>query len=228
MSTSRLSRIHQTSIPSFSVGPLIGCFLGPFVRFERRKRKDTVLRRLKKGVTDGRISKKVLENTRRHMRRQSSTTTGSLRLRSAWSSLVPLQERGLPELDTDASTGASSGASPGDGRSATSPRREVYEDARSQSVLADEDGEGRALRGIITQYELTDPSAVIARKIAGYVDLGMSIFLPVAYTVFVAVVLTLHAGSVGFHSFESTTNGDFKGTRITHSHDGVTESACCF
>ena len=228
MSESRLSRIHQTSIPSFPVGPLIGCFLGPFVRFERRKRKDIVLRRLTKGVADGRISKKVLENTRRHMRRQNSTTTGGLRLRSAWSSLLPLQQRGLPELDTNPSTGAASAASPGDGRSATSPTTEVYEDARSQSVLADEDGEGRALQGIITQYELMDPSAVIARKIAGYVDLGMSIFLPVAYTVFVAVVLAEHAGGVGFHSFESTTDHDFKGTRITHSHGGVTESACCF
>ena len=79
------------------------------------------------------------------------------------------------------------------------------------------------LSHFITQYELSDPSSVIARKIAGYLDMFGSILLPVLYTALIISVLASY-GNV----LDTTAVGDFDGTRITHAFNGTTESSCCY
>jgi len=81
-------------------------------------------------------------------------------------------------------------------------------------------GRRAKLEDLITQYETSDPSEVVARRVAGYLDLFMSISLPIAYTITIAVLLA---------DFDKgLTDDDFKGTRISHTFNGTTQSRCCF
>ena len=197
-----VGELYKTDGVAAFHSPIIGCFLKPFLRWERRARKQIVLRRMAAAARDGRISKRVLESTRQHQlaRRDSSKLSG---LRGSFSRAGPSLSRAaiveeLPEL-------------PSDGSAASSART---------GAAGDDKG---ALEAIITQYELSDPSSVIARKIAGYLDMFGSILLPVLYTALIISVLASY-GNV----LDTTAVGDFDGTRITHAFNGTTESSCCY
>ena len=197
-----VGELYKTDGVAAFHSPIIGCFLRPFLRWERRARKQIVLRRMAAAARDGRISKRVLESTRQHQlaRRDSSKLSG---LRGSFSRAGPSLSRAavveeLPEL-------------PSDGSAASSART---------GAAGDDKG---ALEAIITQYELSDPSSVIARKIAGYLDMFGSILLPVLYTALIISVLASY-GNV----LDTTAVGDFDGTRITHAFNGTTESSCCY
>ncbi|KAH8081598.1 neuronal acetylcholine receptor subunit alpha-10 [Aureococcus anophagefferens] len=196
-----VGELYKTDGVAAFHSPIIGCFLRPFLRWERRARKQIVLRRMAAAARDGRISKRVLESTRQHQlaRRDSTKLSG---LRGSFSRAGPSLSRAaiveeLPELPSDGS--------------AASPAR--------TGAAGDDKG---ALEAIITQYELSDPSSVIARKIAGYLDMFGSILLPVLYTALIIAVLASY-GNV----LDTTAVGDFDGTRITHAFNGTTESSCC-
>ncbi|KAK7235717.1 hypothetical protein SO694_00067032 [Aureococcus anophagefferens] len=200
-----VGELYKTDGVAAFHSPIIGCFLRPFLRWERRARKQIVLRRMAAAARDGRISKRVLESTRQHQlaRRDSSKLSLRAGLRGSFSRAGPSLSRAtiveeLPEL-------------PSDGSAASSART---------GAAGDDKG---ALEAIITQYELSDPSSVIARKIAGYLDMFGSILLPVLYTALIIAVLASY-GNV----LDTTAVGDFDGTRITHAFNGTTESSCCY
>ncbi|KAH8056862.1 Neurotransmitter-gated ion-channel [Aureococcus anophagefferens] len=200
-----VGELYKTDGVAAFHSPIIGCFLRPFLRWERRARKQIVLRRMAAAARDGRISKRVLESTRQHQlaRRDSSKLSLRAGLRGSFSRAGPSLSRAtiveeLPEL-------------PSDGSAASSART---------GAAGDDKG---ALEAIITQYELSDPSSVIARKIAGYLDMCGSILLPVLYTALIIAVLASY-GNV----LDTTAVGDFDGTRITHAFNGTTESSRCY
>ena len=199
-----VGELYKTDGVAAFHSPIIGCFLKPFLRWERRARKQIVLRRMAAAARDGRISKRVLESTRQHQlsRRDSSKLSLRAGLRGSFSRAGSSLNRSiiveeLPELPSDGSVASS---------------------ARTGGV----DDKG-ALEAIITQYELSDPSSVIARKIAGYLDMFGSILLPVLYTALIISVLASY-GNV----LDTTAVDDFDGTRITHAFNGTTESSCCY
>jgi hypothetical protein len=198
-----VGELYKTDGVAAFHSPIIGCFLRPFLRWERRARKQIVLRRMAAAARDGRISKHVIESTRQHQlsRRDSSKLSLRAGLRGSFSRAGSSLNRSiiveeLPELPSDTSA------------------------ASSARTATDDKG---ALEAIITQYELSDPSSVIARKIAGYLDMFGSILLPVLYTALIIAVLASY-GNV----LDTTAVDNFDGTRITHAFNGTTESSCCY
>ena len=103
------------------------------------------------------------------------------------------------------------------------------------------------LEDLVTEHELGDSSEVVARRVAGYLDLVASIALPLAYLLFILIYLlefdsasTIQRSnfrsirnalsrSISPRSFRSTDEGNFKGTKFVHESPlGVETSKCCF
>ena len=100
------------------------------------------------------------------------------------------------------------------------------------------------LEDLVTEHELGDSSEVVARRVAGYLDLVASIALPLAYLLFILIYLlefdsasTIQRSifrnalsrSIPPRSFRSTDESNFKGTRFVHESPlGITTSKCCY
>ena len=98
------------------------------------------------------------------------------------------------------------------------------------------------LEDLVTEHELGDSSEVVARRVAGYLDLVASIALPLAYLLFILVYLLQYEAASTIQRthdrkralnsarrFHSTDEDHFKGTKFVHESPlGVETSKCCF
>ena len=98
------------------------------------------------------------------------------------------------------------------------------------------------LEDLVTEHELGDSSEVVARRVAGYLDLVASIALPLAYLLFILVYLLQYEAASTIQRthdrkralnsarrFHSTDEDHFRGTKFVHESSlGVETSKCCF
>ena len=191
-----VGEIYKTDGVASFHSPIIGIFLKPFIRWERNSRKKIVLRRMAAATRSGKISKHVLESTLHHHLSQNTPIRNNLcsGLSRDESSIIIEELQELSSVESAISVCS----------------RGVNDDKYN-------------IESIITQYELSDPSSVIARKIAGYIDMFGSILLPILYTSLIVSVLSSY-GNV----FDITNSNEFDGTRITHVFNGTSETSCCY
>ena len=122
---------------------------------------------------------------------------------------------------------------------ATTPRSPFARSTASHSLVA---SNRVRLEDLVTEHELGDSSEVVARRVAGYLDLVASVALPLAYLLFILIYLLQYeaasmirrsnfrnALSTTARRFHSTDEDHFKGTKFVHESPlGVETSKCCY
>ena len=159
--------IYQTDGLAAYHSPLIGLMLAPFVKLERKRRKDFVLRRVQAAID----RKDVSGDTETLM-----LSSPGLRRRST-STVAPA------DPDTKAA---------GDDEEAPSP-------SGGASL-----GANVRLEDLVTEHELSDSSEIVARRVAGYLDLGAMIALPLCYMIVVIVYFNRFGAVMAEEEFENT------------------------
>jgi len=237
-----VAEVHTTDGLAAYHSPLVGRLLGPFIKREHEKRKATVLRRVEAAIARNALSSKVLSATHTRSRdgvRRRRTTGGGRAL---------LGHLGLAHQASNTSvSNAPPGDSLGRSMSASYAPARVYDDGSTQQVDGDGSSQqpgadvesprrpsgGRAsihtmpdpaanvrLEDLVTEHELRDPSEIIARKVAGYIDLAAMIVLPLAYVITIIVLLS---------PYNINAHASFDGTRFVHvTPDGDTTVECCY
>ena len=161
--------IYQTDGLAAYHSPIIGLMLAPFVKLERRRRKDFVLRRVQAAID----RKDVSGDAETLM-----LSSPGLRRRQPSTSVAP------------ADPGAKAG---GDDEEAPSP-------SGGGASL----GANVRLEDLVTEHELSDSSEIVARRVAGYLDLGAMIALPLCYMIVVIVYFNRFGAMMAQEEFENT------------------------
>ena len=60
------------------------------------------------------------------------------------------------------------------------------------------------LEDLVTEHELSDSSEIVARRVAGYLDLGAMIVLPLCYMIVVIVHFNRFGAMMAEEEFENT------------------------
>ena len=160
--------IYQTDGLAAYHSPLIGLMLAPFVKLERKRRKDFVLRRVQAAID----RKDVSGDTETLM-----LSSPGLRRRST--STVAPADPGTKASDDD-------------------------EEAPSPSGGGASLGTNVRLEDLVTEHELSDSSEIVARRVAGYLDLGAMIALPLCYMIVVIVYFNRFGAVMAEEEFENT------------------------
>lgn len=221
-----VGNIYQTDGLAAYHSPIIGLMLAPFVKIERRRRKDFVLQRVQAAIDRNDLGNKVLTDAlllsspglRRRQPSTSSVSPGgsttpvganakrvhlqvpagavagstcSFTLPSGTAIQVVIPEGSVPGAvlkvaDPGAETGAKSGSS--DDEEAPSPQS----------------GGNVRLEDLVTDHELSDSSEIVARRVAGYLDLGAMIVLPLCYMIVVIVYFERFGAMMAEEEFEKT------------------------
>ena len=155
--------IYQTDGLAAYHSPIIGIMLAPFVKLERKRRKDFVLRRVQAAID----------------RKDVSGDTETLMLSS------PGLRRRVVPADADTKAG-------GDDEEAPSP-------SGAASL-----GANVRLEDLVTEHELSDSSEIVARRVAGYLDLGAMVALPLCYMIVVIVYFNRFGAMMAEEEFENT------------------------
>ena len=218
--------------------PLIGFILKPFIAYERKQRKDFVVRRAQLAIEENRVSKKLATQTKLKSRTLFSSQslsqeddsdgreTPQRTLRGA-TNMVLRKLRSGADQDRDApNTGQVAPThrvvvSRGRNSSDDSPRETKAE----ATPLAEEARAGEA-RGakLVTEHDLVDPTTRIGRTLAGWIDTACVVVIPSAYAIFILVLFWNHRNA----------QEENKGTTFTASRqdlDGTVTSSssfCCF
>ena len=154
--------IYQTDGLAAYHSPIIGLMLAPFVKLERRRRKDFVLRRVQAAID----------------RKDVSGETETLMLSS------PGLRRRVVPADPDTKAGG--------------------DDEEAPSGAGASLGANVRLEDLVTEHELSDSSEIVARRVAGYLDLGAMIALPLCYMIVVIVYFNRFGAMMAEEEFENT------------------------
>jgi hypothetical protein len=154
--------IYQTDGLAAYHSPIIGIMLAPFVKLERRRRKDFVLRRVQAAID----------------RKDVSGETETLMLSS------PGLRRRVVPADPDTKAGG--------------------DDEEAPSGAGASLGANVRLEDLVTEHELSDSSEIVARRVAGYLDLGAMIALPLCYMIVVIVYFNRFGAMMAEEEFENT------------------------
>jgi hypothetical protein len=157
--------IYQTDGLAAYHSPIIGIMLAPFVKLERKRRKDFVLRRVQAAID----------------RKDVSSDAETLMLSSP----------GLRRRVVPADPGAKAGGDDEEAQEAPS--------GGGASL-----GANVRLEDLVTEHELSDSSEIVARRVAGYLDLGAMIALPLCYMIVVIVYFDRFGAMMAEEEFENT------------------------
>ena len=86
-------------------------------------------------------------------------------------------------------------------RGATTPRSPFARSTASHSLVANN---RVRLEDLVTEHELSDSSEIVARRVAGYLDLGAMIALPLCYMIVVIVYFNRFGAMMAEEEFENT------------------------
>ena len=156
--------IYQTDGLAAYHSPIIGIMLAPFVKLERKRRKDFVLRRVQAAIDRKDVS---------------GDTTLML-------SSPGLRRRVVP-ADPDTKAGGDDEEAP-----------------EAPSGGGASLGANVRLEDLVTEHELSDSSEIVARRVAGYLDLGAMIALPLCYMIVVIVYFNRFGAMMAEEEFENT------------------------
>ena len=157
--------IYQTDGLAAYHSPIIGIMLAPFVKLERKRRKDFVLRRVQAAID----------------RKDVSSDAETLMLSSP----------GLRRRVVPADPGTEAGGDDEEAQEAPS--------GGGASL-----GANVRLEDLVTEHELSDSSEIVARRVAGYLDLGAMIALPLCYMIVVIVYFDRFGAMMAEEEFENT------------------------
>ena len=157
--------IYQTDGLAAYHSPIIGIMLAPFVKLERKRRKDFVLRRVQAAID----------------RKDVSSDAETLMLSSP----------GLRRRVVPADPGTEAGGDDEEAQEAPS--------GGGASL-----GANVRLEDLVTEHELSDSSEIVARRVAGYLDLGAMIVLPLCYMIVVIVYFERFGAMMAEEEFENT------------------------
>ena len=213
--------IYQTDGLAAYHSPIIGLMLSPFVKLERKRRKDFVLRRVQAAIDRNDLGDKVLTDalllsSPGLRRRQPSTasvspggggdakrvhlqvpvgavagSTCSFTLPSGTSIQVVIPQGSVPGAVLEVvDPGAEAGANPGS--------------SDDEEAVCPQNGGNVRLEDLVTDHELSDSSEIVARRVAGYLDLGAMIVLPLCYMIVVIVYFQRFGAMMAEEEFENT------------------------
>ena len=163
--------IYQTDGLAAYHSPIIGIMLAPFVKLERKRRKDFVLRRVQAAIDRKDVSgetETLMLSSPGLRRRQPSTST-----------VVPAEPGAKAGDDDEEAQEAPSGG--------------------GASL-----GANVRLEDLVTEHELSDSSEIVARRVAGYLDLGAMIALPLCYMIVVIVYFNRFGAMMAEEEFKNT------------------------
>ena len=217
--------IYQTDGLAAYHSPIIGIMLAPFVKLERKRRKDFVLRRVQAAIDRKDVSsdaETLLLSSPGLRRRQPSTASVSPGGgEPSTASVSPGGGDDAKRVHLQVPAGALAGSTcsftlpsgtaiqvvipegsvPGAVLEVVDPGAKADDEEETPSPQS---GGNVRLEDLVTDHELSDSSEIVARRVAGYLDLGAMIALPLCYMIVVIVYFDRFGAMMAEEEFENT------------------------
>ena len=217
--------------------PLIGMLMKPFIRYERQKRRDVVVRRAEVAFAEGKLQRKTaIRSDRSQLHRHSpgrlrssvlgrSPSSTSRRISTSSRDDAPNHSSVIDDTTEPTSPigeARSAMVHPVEGDGSDLDKDDNFRNQDAFGVNNSSNEEMKATDGsavtLISEHEMTDPTQKIGRRIAAYIDM---LFLLVLVPIYSIVALSLF--------FEYKTVPEFAGTILKHTApDGLVTESCCF
>ena len=208
--------IYQTDGLAAYHSPIIGIMLAPFVKLERKRRKDFVLRRVQAAIDRNDLGDKVLTDalllSSPGLRRRQPSTASVSPGGGGDAKRVHLQVPAGALAGSTCSFTLPSGAAiqvvipegsvPGAVLEVVDPGAKA--DDEDEETPSPQSGGNVRLEDLVTDHELSDSSEIVARRVAGYLDLGAMIVLPLCYMIVVIVYFERFGAMMAEEEFENT------------------------
>ena len=208
--------IYQTDGLAAYHSPIIGIMLAPFVKLERKRRKDFVLRRVQAAIDRNDLGDKVLTDalllSQPGLRRRQPSTASVSPGGGGDAKRVHLQVPAGALAGSTCSFTLPSGTAiqvvipegsvPGAVLEVVDPGAKA--DDGDEETPSPQSGGNVRLEDLVTDHELSDSSEIVARRVAGYLDLGAMIVLPLCYMIVVIVYFERFGAMMAEEEFEKT------------------------
>ena len=216
--------IYQTDGLAAYHSPIIGLMLSPFVKLERKRRKDFVLRRVQAAIDRNDLGDKVLTDA------LLLSSPGLRRRQPSMASVSPGGGGDAKRVHLQVPAGALAGSTcsftlpsgtaiqvvipegsvPGAVLEVVDPGAKADDEdeetpsPQSGETPSPQSGGNVRLEDLVTDHELSDSSEIVARRVAGYLDLGAMIVLPLCYMIVVIVYFQRFGAMMAEDEFENT------------------------
>ena len=182
--------------------PLIGILMKPFIHYERKKRRDVVVRRAEVAFAEGKLQRKTAIRSDHRLKKAKSNkrgnTTDPTSPRKEARSVAVHPVKVHPIVGDESDINSVDNAAP-----------------TSNEETKATDGSAVTL---ISEHEMTDPTQKVGRRIAAYIDMLFLFLLVPTYSI---IALSLF--------YEYNTVPEFVGTSLEHTDpDGLVTESCCF